>query len=237
MTTSISHFVTTVDEIEQNSWWASKIGPKLKDVKLSYSIRDSVESITEVPQESLESLLLRIRRMTMNKSAEHLLSVQKALTQSATLDSDRHLLDVWRKYWRLAFIKEPFHLEQAGERQVMTGYKVYQCFINGHFFHTNDPAYNLILYNSSTPRRMAGTHLFFKNIFHSVVLDLGLAAIGLHRYVQNGNTFQGLALNDGIATTFAFVWERNRVENLDEQYRIFNDWIEENGGCNDGRWT
>jgi len=235
MAISIPHFLTTVDEIEQNSWWAKVVGPKLNDVKLTYSLRDGAESITEVPKEPLESLLLRIRRLTMNKSAEHLISIQKALKQAATTDIDRHLLDVWRKYWRLAFIKEPFHIEQAGKRDVITGYKVYESFINGHYFHTNDPKYNLIFYNSGTPQRMACTHLFFQNLFHSVVLDLGLAAIGLHRYINNGNT--GLPMNNGIATAFGFFWERNQVERLDEQYRIFNDWIEQNGGCNEGRWS
>jgi hypothetical protein len=173
----------------------------------------------------------------MKEGAEHLISVQKALKQSATTDMDRHLLDVWRKYWRLALIKEPFHIEQNGSREVITPFKAYECLINGHYFHTNDPQYNLIIYNSGVPQRMACTHLFFQNLFHSVVLDLGLAAIGLHRYINNGNTFADLPLNNGIATAFGFVWWRNRVEQLDEQYKIFNDWVEQNGGCNEGRWS
>jgi len=237
MAISIPHFLKTVDEIELNSWWAEVVGPKLNDVKLTYSIRDGVESITEVPKEALESLLLRIRRLTMKEGAEHLISVQKALKQSATNDMDRHLLDVWRKYWRLALIKEPFHIEQNGKRDVITLFKVYECLINGHYFHTNDPTYNLIIYNSSAPQRMACSHLYFQNLFHSVVLDLGLAAIALHRYINNGNTFSGLPLNNGITTAFGFFWWRDRVEQLDEQYRIFNDWVEQNGGCPEGRWS
>jgi hypothetical protein len=49
MAVSIPHFLKTVDEIEQNSWWAEVVGPKLNDVKLTYSIHEGVESITEVP--------------------------------------------------------------------------------------------------------------------------------------------------------------------------------------------
>lgn len=235
MAISIPHFLKTVDEIERNSWWKEAVGLKLNDVKLTYSIRDGVESITEVPKEALESLLLRIRSLTMNKSAEHLLSIQKMLRQSAKTDSDRLLLGVWRRYWQLTFIKEPFFVEQDGKREVMTGYKVYQSFINGHYFHTNTPECSVI-YDSSQVRN-SQPFLFFQNLFHSVVLDLGLAAVGLHRYINNGNTFTNLPLNNGIATAFGFFWERNHPERLDEQYKIFSDWIEQNGGCKEGRWS
>jgi hypothetical protein len=180
MAVSIPHFLKTVDEIEQNSWWAKAVGPKLNDVKLTYSIRDGVEAITEVPQEPLESLLLRVRRLTMNNSAERLIGIQKVLKQAAKTDVDRHLLDVWRKYWRLAFIKEPFFFEQNGSREVITPYKVYECFLNGHYFHTNNPIYDLLIYRADTPQPLAETQRFFQNVFHSVVLDLGLAAVGLH---------------------------------------------------------
>jgi len=237
MAISIPHFLRTVDEIEQNSWWAETVGPKLIAPTLKYSILDGVESITEVPKEPLESLLLRIRRLTMKGGAEHLISVQKSLKQAATTDYDRHLLDVWQKYWRLTYIKEPFHMEQNGKREVITRFKIYECLINGHYFHTNNPTYNLILYGSGTPQRMACTHLFFQAAFHWMVLELGFAAVGLHRFINNGNTFEGLPLNNGIATAFDFCFWRNKVDQLDEQYRIFNDWIEQNGGCSEGRWS
>jgi hypothetical protein len=236
MAASILHFLQTVDEIEQNSWWALKVGPKLKPVNFTYSIdQNGVETITEVPKEPLESLLLRVRRLTMNDSPEQLHVIRKALKQQATHDLNKQLLDVWHSYWRLAFIKEPFEIDQSGNRELMTGYKVYDCFINGRYFHTNVPEYNVILYGAEAPAQTAKTFLFFQNMFHSVVVSLCLCAIALHRFIKNGNSFADMPL-EGIASAFDFIWWRNRVDQLDEQYRVFNDWIEQHGGCNKCRW-
>jgi hypothetical protein len=237
MKASIPHFVQSVDEIEQNSWWSKAIGPKLKPIDFTYSITNGRESITEVPKEPFESLLLPVRRLTMNRSSEQLHVVRKALEQQATHESDRHLLDVWCRYWRLAFIKEPFEMIQSGVTEIMTPFRVYDCFINGRYFHTNVPEYNVLLYGSETPVETVRTYMFLENLFHSVVVDLCLCAIALHRFVKNGYSFVDMSLNDGAATVFGFMWCRNRMEDLDEQYRIFNDWIQGRGGCKNCRWT
>jgi hypothetical protein len=236
MNVSIPSFLQTVDEIEENSWWFETVGPKLKPLIFTWALKNGAECITEVPREAFEALLLRVRRLTMNDSPEKLHVIHKSLKQQAKHDADKRLLDVWHKYWRLAFIKEPFVIERSGKREVMTGYRVYECFINGHYFHRNIPEYNVILYGSELPDQTARTRLFFENMFHAVVFNLCLAAIALHRFVKNGNSFYGRPLT-GIGTAFDFFWQRNRVEQLDEQYGIFNDWIETHGGCKKCRWT
>jgi len=233
---SIPHFVQTIDEIERNSWWATTIGPKLRPITFTYAISNGQESITDVPKEPFESLLLGVRRLTMNGSSEQLHNVQKALKRSATHDLDRRLLDVWHKYWRLAFIKEPFECVQGARREVMTRFRVYDCFVNGRYFHSNVPDYNVILYGSETSGPLARPFLFFQNMFYSIVVDLCFCAIGLQRFFRNGNTFTNMPFNDGISTVFDFIFQRNKADQLDTQYKIFNDWIESRGGCKKCHW-
>ena len=234
---SIPHFAQTVAEIEQNTWWAEAVGPTLKPVQSTCTVdSDGRKWITEVPKEPFEALLLRVRRFTMNDSSEQLHVIRKALKQQAAHELDKHLLDVWQQYWRLAFIKEPFVIEQNGNREIMTGYKVYDCFVNGRYFHTNIPEYKVILYGSESPSQTVRTNPFFQNMFHSVVVEICLCAIALDRFIKNGNSFADMPL-DGIASAFDFIWWRNRVGELDEQYKIFNDWIEDQGGGKKCRWT
>jgi hypothetical protein len=172
----------------------------------------------------------------MNDSSEQLHLIRKALKATAVHDVDRNLLDVWKKYWRLAFIKEPFEIERSGQRQVMTGYKVYDCFVNGEYFHSDDAAYNVILYGQPTVSPSARSFLFYRNMFHAVVTDICFAAIALDRYIANGYSFCEMGLK-GLPTVFDFVLWRKRAQQLDDQYKIFNDWIMSNGGCKKCRWT
>jgi hypothetical protein len=235
MTPSIPRFLKTVEEIEQNSWWHSTIGPQLRGTNVTYTNHNGVESITHIPSEPLEALLLRIRRLTMKKSDEHLISIQKHLKQTATSD-DRKLLDVWWSYWRLSLVKFPLLVNLDGKQEILTPYRAYDSYINGHYFH-GDPECGEIVYKSSTQSSYQEKRVFPQHFFYTAVMDLGFAAIALHRYVNNGNTFAGLTMLDGLSTAFAFYTELEQHDHLDEQYKTFSEWIERNGGCSNCRWT
>lgn len=235
---SITHFRQLITEIGANSWWdANFTQRRLEPLTFTYTVDAQGERITEVPKEPFESLLLRVRRLTSSESAENMHAIRKELRRLATNKMDQDLLDVWHKYWRLAFIKEPFLLQANGVGRVLTGYGTYEAFINGQLFHSNIGEYNIVLYGSNQPAPYKRPSLFLQNLFHSVVADLCLAAFGLELYLANGNTFTNVGLTDGVHAVTDFFWYRNRVNELDDQYRIFNEWIEQHGGCYKCRWN
>src|SRR5688572_18540263 len=137
---SIPHFCDVVNRIESNSWWAENLGlPKNRVRGFTYQDNgDKPPTITHVPTEPLESLLLHVRKLTMNDAPEQLLKVKKALKGSATEPFNQELLDLWQKYWRIAFIMPQFEFSNGNTKEFMTSYRVYDCFINGRLFHSND---------------------------------------------------------------------------------------------------
>lgn len=236
MSASLVLFSATVKRIQENSWWSENFDPGKNHHKgFTYQVLGDREIITLVPKEAFESLLLHVRKLTMADAPENLHKVQKKLKASTPDDRRRHLLDVWHKYWRIAFIKDSFEIESAGKKQLMTPYRVYDCFINGQLFHTNDPQYNTILHGASNPTALMDGHLFLRNMLHSTVTNLCLAALGLQWYIDSMPTPQ-IMLAGYHTEVFRFVFERNNVAQLDEQYRVYNDWLEANGGCPHGRW-
>jgi hypothetical protein len=236
MTASLLHFCETVDRIRQNSWWKDNFDPAKPCLTgLTFSLTDKNQTITNVPTEALESLLVHVRKLTLGKAPENLLSVRRSLKTEATETTQRDLLDSWHKYWRLAFIKEPFFIELGGVKHVMTPYRAYDCFINGLLFHTNNPIHNLILHGSQHPAALSDPSLFLRNLFHSTVANFCLAACGLKFFVDNKDSGQWV-LAGYPPVVFEYILYRKRIEELDEQYKVFSDWIEANGGCPEGRW-
>ena len=112
----------------------------------------------------------------------------------------------------------------------MTPYRVYDCFINGRLFHSNDPAYNQILHGSAQPAELSQPHLFLQNTFHSAVTNLCLAAIGLKRYIDNGSTFADIVVNTKPIQALEFIFYRKKVTEMDEAYREANNDILAAGG-------
>ena len=241
MRASVEHFQEATKRIRQNSWFSDRV--LNGDFEFTFRFDNGEASISEVPSEAFESLLLSVRKLTMNDAPEQLHKVQKVLKQSVTNDQDCHLLDAWKKYWRIAFIREPFLLEsQDGSvSEVITPFRVYDAFVNGHHFHTNDQQYNTILYGGNPGPSGFQVNLFLQNLFHWTVAHVAFAALGLDRDIENGCTFANLPLlgagvsESSVVTEFMFC--RNQVSEMDEQYKIFNDWIEDHGGCSKGRWT
>jgi hypothetical protein len=186
MSTSLMLFQSVVESIEQNTWWAENFGPgKVEHEGFSYKFDGGNESITEVPQEPFQSLLLHVRKLTMNDAPEQMHKIKKELNAQAAAEFDRKMLGVWHKFWRIAFIKDSFFLERNGKREIMTPYRVYHAFINGYLFHSNDAELNVILHGAATPVRLRKPMLFLRNIFHSTVTNLCFAALGLDKYVKN----------------------------------------------------
>jgi hypothetical protein len=237
MAVSLLHFREVVADIQHNSWWnASFSQRRLTPLQFTYTFDREGERITEVPKEPFESLLLRVRRLTMSDSAENLHLVRKELKRIATDRRNQEWLDAWHKYWRLSFIKEPYLLDRNGSSQVMTGYKVYQTFINGHHFHSNVGEYNIILYGADRPAQIRNPNLFLQNQFHATVANLCFAALGLGLYMDNGCTFENVVLTGHVIGITDFLWCRNLRQELDQQYKVFNDWIEKHGGCCNCHW-
>lgn len=234
MQASIPHFCEVVERIEANSWFGGQVlAPGSPLQGFTYQLNgQQPPTITPVPTEPLESLLLHVRKLTMNDGAEHLLKVKKALKGSATADYNRDLLDLWQKYWRIAFIMPQFTYESNGIKEFMTSYRVYDCFINGRLFHSNDPDYNAILHGTAKPDQLRQPNLFLQNTFHLAVTNLCLAAIGLKRYIDNKCTFDQIVMQPMGALEFIF--HRKRVDLLDEQYRVFNESIPRD--CSQARW-
>jgi hypothetical protein len=75
------------------------------------------------------------------------------------------------------------------------------------------------------------------------VCQLAFAALGLDQYIRNNHTFVNLpimgtgVLGGGIVLDFMWYRLPNKEEFLDEQYRIFNEWIIQEGGTGALRWT
>jgi len=235
MQASIPHFCEVVRRVEANSWFATRILTPFNCLSgFVYSFAKEKPEITHVPTEPLESLLLHVRKLTMNDAPEHLLKVKKALKGSVTQPFDRELLDLWQKYWRITFIMPQFEYTNGSVKEFMTSYRVYDCFINGRLFHTNDPRYNQVLHGKEKPEQLESPNLFLQNIFHLSVTNLCLAAIGLKRYIDNGCTFNQIDMCPMSAMEFIF-W-RKRAAELDEQYRVLNDDLLKEGECANARW-
>lgn len=115
---SLKHFQEVVGRIRKNSWFSKTVLDDRLEFRFTVDNTNGTVSITEVPSEAFDSLLLNVRKLTMNESPEQLHSVCNKLKQCAASDADRALLDVWHKYWRLAFIKEPFLLEKKTDHVV-----------------------------------------------------------------------------------------------------------------------
>lgn len=237
MSPSLIHFSATVKRIQENSWWSENFGPGKHHHKgFTYQVGGDREVITPVPKEAFESLLLHVRKLTMADAPENLHKVQKKLKANAPDDRRRHLLGVWHKYWRIAFVKDSFEIESGNEKQLMTPYRVYDCFINGQLFHTNNAQYNVILHGTSEPKMLRGDPLFLRNMLHSAVTNLCLAAMGLQWYIDSMPTPQEMILAGYHPEVFRFIFERNNVAQLDEQYKVYSEWLEAHGGCPHGRW-
>ena len=118
------------------------------------------------------------------------------------------------------------------KRIFMTAFKAYNIFINGHLFHS-DPHYQLILFGTNTPSEIGTIHLFLKNQFHLTVANLCMAAMGLRLLITSSGP---IVMSGQVRGVTDFMWCRNELPQFDEQYKIFNDWIEQNGGCKDCRW-
>jgi hypothetical protein len=243
MQTSIAHFQHVVERIRANSWFGTAV---LRDgLQFQITVSNGHMTITDVPEEAFESLLLHVRKLTMNDSPEQLHRVHKQLKATAANELDRHLLDIWRKYWRLTLIKEPFLLTSPDgtRRQVVTPYLVYDAFVNGYHFHTNCDTRNVLLYGGQPTAVGFDPHLFLKYKLHSTVCQLAFAALGLDQYIRNNHTFVNLpimgtgVLGGGIVLDFMWYRLPNKEEFLDEQYRIFNEWIIQEGGTGALRWT
>jgi hypothetical protein len=237
MDVSLTHFQKLVAEIKANSWWHKNFTQRrLEPLKFTYRWAPDSESITDVPNEPFESLLLRVRRLVMSDSAENLLRVRKELKRTAKHELQRTLLDAWHKYWRIAFIKEPYFIEINGDRQIMTPFKVFNTFVNGQLFHSNIAEYNVILHGSDQPAEIRDPLLFLTSQFHATVVSFCLAALGLQVYIDSLDSEQ-LIVTGHVRGVTDFVWCRNQIPQMDEQYKVFSDWIEDNGGCSSCRWT
>ncbi|HEX3599975.1 MAG TPA: hypothetical protein VHU84_07515 [Lacipirellulaceae bacterium] len=234
MEANIDQFLQLVNEIECNSWWKSQTGISgIRPGSFTFSVDDGgTPSITEVPSEPLESLLIRVRRLTLNDEPENLGNVQKKAKMAAANDVQRNLYDTWRKYWQLAFIKEPYLLENGDRSDVMTPFKAYNIFVNGCLFHS-DPDHQEILFGSDQCASTGFVYLFLKNQYHWTVANLCLAAIGLRTLIKSSGPLVVSGQPPGVMD---FVWWRNRLPQLTEQCKIFSDWIEEHGKCKHGRW-
>ena len=238
MKASTTHFCEVVRRIEANSWWAANIAGSPQRVRsFTYRMAGDEQTITEVPTEPLESLLLHVRKLTMNNAPEQLLKMKKALKGEAKASWDQELLDVWWKYWRLAFVYPQFVYDNGAVKELMTPYRVYDCFINGRLFHSNDPAYNQILHGSAQPTELSQPHLFLQNIFHSAVMNLCLAAIGLKRYIDNGCTFADIVVTTKPIQAMQFIFDRKKVVQMDEAYHEANKDIEAAKGAWNCRWA
>lgn len=238
MNASLVHFSNVVDRIQQNSWWSENFAPGKQGLS-GFSIMDTGEGIkiTEVPREPLESLLLHVRKLTMNDSPEKLNKVRKALKSTAK-ETDQKLLDVWQKYWRLTFIHPVFTYGREGKEHVMTPWRVYDCLINGDLFHTNDPEYNAIIHGDAKPGTLSQPHMFLRNFFHVAVTNLCFAAIGLNYYIENGCTFDNFQIMPGKRLeAVEFLFFRNKVDEMDAEYKRSNEALTAAGGGEGCRWT
>jgi hypothetical protein len=235
---SLIHFSNAVERIQQNSWWFANFAPG-KQGLTGFSIVQKGDSfaITEVPREPFEALLLHVRKLTMNDSPENLHKVRKALKATAK-ETDQRLLDVWHKYWRLTFIHPVFTYSHESTQHVMTPWRVYDCLINGDLFHTNDPEYNAIIHGDSKPGTLSQPHMFLRNFFHVAVTNLCLAAIGLNYYIENGCTIDNFQIMPGKRLeAVEFLFCRNKIDEMDMEYKRSNDVLIAQGGGDRCRWT
>lgn len=233
MDANLNEFLHIVEEIEANSWWNSHFRQRPQNPEeFKYVLDANGERITEVPAEALESLLLRVRHLTTEKSPANLHVVRKHLKGQASNKNILLLLDTWHHFWRLAFIKEPYLIQWNEESQVMTPYRAYNAYINGRYFHT-DSRYTILLYHRTEPANVRTAHLYVKNQFHWSVASLCMAALGLRLFITGGDQW---ILSEQVAGVTDFIWCRNQLPQLVEQYKIFNQWIIKHNGGPDCRW-
>jgi hypothetical protein len=239
---SINHFQDVVRRIRANSWFSDKVLRERLQFKITID-SNVTPSITEVPSEAFESLLLNVRKLTLEKEPQQLHKVLRKLKQDATSDKDRDLLEAWKKYWRLALISEPFLLESNKDqsyREVLTPYRVYDAFINGHYFHSEDQSRRIVSAHGDSDPSRGEVQLFLLNIHHATTCQIAFAALGLDRYIENGCTFDkfpimGAGIGEPPFVT-EFIFCRNRLAEIDDQYRVFSDWIQSHGGGDNCRW-
>lgn len=238
MNASLIHFSNVVDRIEQNSWWSENFALGAQGLTgFEIAMTGEGVKITEVPTEPLESLLLHVRKLTMNDSPENLHKVRKAL-KSAASENDQRLLDAWHKYWRLTFIHPVFKYGHEGVEHVMTPWRVYDCLVNGELFHSNDPIYNAIIHGAAQPSTLRQPHMFLRNFFHVAITNLCFAAIGLKYYIDNGCTFDNFQIMPGKRhEAVEFVFYRNKVDEMDAEFKRSNDALIAEGGNERCRWT
>jgi hypothetical protein len=235
----MKHFCEVVEQIERNSWWAANFAPGKKGPS-GFTVNFTQEGTTlspAVPQEALDSLLLRVRKLTMSEAPENMLKIRKALKAKAD-QFDRPLLDTWQKYWRLAFIKDPFQVVVDDKYYTMTPYRVYDCFVNNLLFHSNNPKMNVILHGKDNPQNLSDPSGFLKITFYGAVTNLCFAAIGLKRFIDNGSTFKNIPLlSNNHPAVVDFIFHRKVIDQIDEQYKIFNDWVASSGDNDKCNWN
>jgi hypothetical protein len=167
-----------IERIQQNSWWAEHFSKGTDSLQgFTYSFAGEKPAITEVPVEPLESLLLQVRKLTMDAAPENMLKVRKELKAAADKDVFR-----------------------------------------------------------ANPTAFSNPFLFLRNIFNWTVANLCRAAMGLKWYIDSKDSPQGFVMTGYPPVVFEFVLYRNPMAQMDEQYKVFSDWIDVNGGCPHGRW-
>ena len=112
---------------------------------------------------------------------------------------------------------------------------MYNAFINGEHFHSNSPDFNQILYGAKEPDAESRANLLFQNQFHATVGKLCFAAMGLRLFML-GDSYKEPVLAGLIEPITNFIACVAEIPQMDEQYKIFSDWIEDNGGCKGCRW-
>lgn len=237
MDASIPHFCDLVKRIEDNSWWKGSIAHLTNPLKgFTVSFATEKLSITQVPAEPFDSLLLSVRKLTMNGAPEHLLKVKKALKAHAA-PWGQNILDVWQKYWRVAFVYPRMGIQIGSVNEFLTPWRVYDCFINGRIFHSNDLTYNQILHGTAKPTELSQPNLFLQNTFHSAVTNLGLAAIGLKWYIDSLAAGGKMVLYGHPMASMEYVLWRNRTDDLDEMYRVAIAAIRHGGNPPNCQWS
>jgi hypothetical protein len=238
MQASIPHFRDVVQRIEENSWWKATVGHAKSPLKgFTFSFAGDKVAITEVPAEPFDSLLLNVRKLTMKKGPEHLLKVKNELRAKApAAHKGPNILDVWQKYWRVAFVYPQMGYLVGSINEFLTPWRVYDCFINGQIFHSNDPTYNGILHGTASPTELSQPNLFLQNMFHSAVTNLCLAAIGLAWYIDSMAAGGDMVVHGHPFTSMEYIFWRNRTDDLDEMYKSADEEIRKAGNPPNCRW-
>ena len=141
----------------------------------------------------------------------------------------------------LANVDRPkFQFTLNQDREVMTPYRVYDLFVNGCHFHTDEDCYEILSFRGDVGPRGFAVNPFLEHWFHWTTCHLAFAALGLDRYIQNGCTFANLPLlGVGIerpTVVIEFLLNRKRMAEMNQQYQTFSNWIEQHGSIDNCRW-